>query len=59
MKKRFEKLSKSEQEKVEAEYHNMDPHEFDTIMARALPHRPNVKPNAKSRRKSTQRRGRV
>jgi hypothetical protein len=59
MKKRFAKLSKGEQEKVEEEYHKMDPHEFDTLMARALPYRPKVKPNPKSRAKAVQKRRRL
>ncbi len=34
MKKRFGKLSKAEQEKIEAEYHQMKPEEFDELMAK-------------------------
>jgi len=59
MKKRFAKLSKSEQEKVEADYHNTDPHEFDTIMSRASVHRPKVKSHSKSGEKTIQRKGRL
>jgi len=58
MKKRFAKLSKREQEKVEADYHNSDPHEFHTTMTKALRHQPNVKSTSKSAKKSTQKTGR-
>lgn len=42
MKKRFAKLTKSEQEKAEAEYHRMKPEEFDKVMSRAEPRSPNA-----------------
>jgi hypothetical protein len=42
MKKRFAKLSKSEQQKVEAWYHEQDPGEFDDVMRRASSHSPDV-----------------
>jgi len=42
MKKRFAKLSKSEQQKVEAWYHEQDPREFDDVMRRASSHSPDV-----------------
>ncbi|MEW6608211.1 MAG: hypothetical protein AB1414_12335 [bacterium] len=35
MKKRFGNLSKGEQEKIEMEYHQMDPEEFDNLMSAA------------------------
>ena len=35
---RYAKLSKSEREKVESEYHRMKPEEFDKLMSRAKPH---------------------
>jgi len=35
MKKKFAKLSKSQQAQVEAEYHQMRPKDFDEIMSRA------------------------
>jgi hypothetical protein len=35
MKRKFAKLSKEEQEKVELEYHQMEPEEFDDLMALA------------------------
>jgi hypothetical protein len=35
MKKKFAKLSKTEQAKVEAEYHRMKPEDFDETMSRA------------------------
>ena len=40
MKKRFADLSKAEQEKVELEYHLMDPSEFDEQMSKARIHTP-------------------
>jgi hypothetical protein len=40
MKKRFADLSKAEQEKVELEYHQMDPAEFDELMSKATIHTP-------------------
>jgi len=55
MKKRFAKLSKREQEKVEADYHNMDPHEFNTTMTKAS----KVKSTSKSGKKSVAKRGRL
>jgi predicted DNA binding CopG/RHH family protein len=42
MKKKFAKLSKREQEKVEAEYHRMKPEDFDEIMSTATRHTPNA-----------------
>lgn len=42
MKKEFAKLSRLEQEKVELEYHRMQPEEFDKLMAGAKPHSPDV-----------------
>src|SRR5205809_4778284 len=38
MKKRFGNLSKAEQEKIELEYHQMNPDEFDGEMAKAKKH---------------------
>jgi hypothetical protein len=35
MKKEFAKLSKAEQEKIELEYHQTQPEEFDDLMALA------------------------
>lgn len=59
MKKRFAELSKREQEKVEAEYHNMDPREFDTMMKKASRRQSNVKSTSKSAKGSIQKRSRV
>ncbi len=42
MKKRFAKLSKREQEKVEAEYHRMKPEDFDETMSAARQHSPDA-----------------
>jgi len=42
MKKRFGKLSKREQEKVEAEYHRMKPEDFDEVMSTATRRTPNA-----------------
>ena len=42
MKKKFGKLSKREQEKVEAEYHRMKPEDFDEVMSTAARHTPNA-----------------
>jgi hypothetical protein len=42
MKKKLSKLSRLEQEKVELEYHRMQPEEFDELMAGAKPHSPDV-----------------
>lgn len=42
MKKEFAKLSRAKQEKVELEYHQMQPEEFDELMARAKSHSPDV-----------------
>jgi hypothetical protein len=42
MKKRFNKLTRAEQEKVEAEYHRMKPEDFDEQMARAEHHSPDA-----------------
>lgn len=38
MKKRFGKLSTAEQEKIELEYHQMDPDDFDEPMSKAKKH---------------------
>lgn len=42
MKKRFSKLTKTEQEKIEAEYHQMKPEDFDEQMMDAKHHSPDV-----------------
>ena len=42
MRKRFANLSKTEQEKVEAWYHEQDPLQFDDVMRRAASHSPDV-----------------
>ena len=42
MKKQFAKLTKSQQQKAEAEYHRMKSQEFDKVMSRAEPHSPNA-----------------
>ena len=42
MKKKFAKLSKREQEKVEAEYHRMKPEDFDEVMSTATRRTPNA-----------------
>jgi len=42
MKKTFGKLTKREQEKVEAEYHQMKPEDFDEIMSAATRQSPNA-----------------
>ena len=42
MKKQFAKLSKTEQEKVEAWYHEQNPENFDDLMRRAKTHSPDV-----------------
>jgi hypothetical protein len=42
MKKQFAKLSKTEQAKVEAWYHEQNPEGFDDIMGRASTHSPDV-----------------
>ena len=49
MKKQFAKLSKAEQEKVEAEYHRMKPADFDRVMSQAKQHAPSI---SRSKRKS-------
>jgi hypothetical protein len=59
MKKRFAKLSKREQEKIEADYHHRDPHEFDTAMTKASVHQPDVKSTSKSAKKSITKKGRL
>src|SRR5260370_40595674 len=41
-KKKLTKLSKRQQEKVEAEYHRMKPEDFDEIMSTATRHAPNA-----------------
>ena len=40
MKRAFAKLSKTEQERVEAEYHHAGASEFDKLMSEAKPHTP-------------------
>ena len=42
MKKKFAKLSKREQAKVESEYHLMKPEDFDENMSAATRHSPNA-----------------
>lgn len=42
MKKQFSKLSKAEQEEVELAYHQMNPEDFDEMMANAQHHVPNA-----------------
>lgn len=42
MKKQFARLSKVEQEKVEAEYHNKRPEEFNQLMSQAKTHSPDA-----------------
>jgi len=42
MKRKFAKLSKREQEKVEAEYHRMKPENFDELMSAATRKTPNT-----------------
>jgi len=42
MKRQFAKLSKSEQEKLEANYHRMKSEELDEVMSHAKPHSPNA-----------------
>lgn len=42
MKRKIAKLSKVEQEKVELEYHRMQPEGFDKLMAGAKSHRPEL-----------------
>lgn len=42
MKRKFAKLSKAEQEKVESDYHRRKREEFDKVIARAKPHSPNA-----------------
>lgn len=38
MKNRFGKLTKAKQERIELEYHRMDPHQFDEHMVQAKTH---------------------
>ena len=40
MRKRFGKLPKVEQEKIEAQYHRMKPEELDPLMSQAKRHSP-------------------
>jgi|SRR5262245_44653033 len=40
MKRQFSKLSKVEQEGIEAEYHQMKPGDFEELMHKAKPHSP-------------------
>ena len=42
MKKQFAKLTRSEKEKAEAEYHRTKPEEFDKVVSRTEPHSPNA-----------------
>jgi hypothetical protein len=42
MRKRFANLSRTEQEKVEAWYHEQNPLQFDDVMRRAASHSPDV-----------------
>ena len=42
MKSEFAKLSRVEQEKVELEYHRMQPETFDELMAGGKPHSPDA-----------------
>lgn len=42
MKKRFSKLTKAEQEKIEAEYHQMKPEDFDEQLSRATHYSPDA-----------------
>jgi len=42
MKRKLAKLSRVEREKVELEYHRMQPEEFDELMTGAKPHSPDV-----------------
>lgn len=42
MKKQFAKLSKVEQERIEAEYQSKRPEEFDHLMSRAKTHSPDA-----------------
>jgi hypothetical protein len=53
MKKPFAKLSKAEREKVELEYHGLNPEELDKLMSRAKPHTANAvnRSGARSRSK--------
>jgi len=50
MKKRFAKLSKTEQAELEAWYHNMNPQEILDIMSRASKYHPGMKSRPKSSR---------
>jgi hypothetical protein len=42
MRKKFAKLTKAEQQRVETEYHRMKPEDFGEIMASATRHSPNA-----------------
>jgi hypothetical protein len=42
MKKQFGKLSKTEQEAIELDYHQMNPHTFDEPMKQAKRHSPEL-----------------
>ena len=42
MKKQFGKLPKREREKIEAQYHRMNPEDFDKRMSRARRHSPSA-----------------
>ena len=42
MKKQFSRLTKSDQEKIEFEYHQMNPDEFDELMSQAKLHTPDA-----------------
>lgn len=53
MKKKFAKVSKAEQEEIEAWYHNMDPQEVVDILSREAKRHPGVKPRPKLSRKAS------
>jgi len=42
MRKKLAKMSKPEQQKIEAEYHRMESQDFDEIMASSVRHSPNA-----------------
>jgi hypothetical protein len=48
MKKKLAELSKAEQAKIEAAYHNSNPQEFDDLMSHAKLYRPRAKSRSKS-----------
>jgi (2Fe-2S) ferredoxin len=47
MKKRFAKLSETEQAELEAWYHNMDPQDVVDILSRSSKHHPGMKSRPK------------